>query len=132
MFDRVQYRFFSDLVEHDAANGHLRFQQLEEMPADGLTLPVRIGRKKNFRCALQGCLHVTDGTLTVRRDDVIRLEIVLNVHCHRTPFLVFDRFRHLAGVVRKVAYVADACHDAIPVSQKAGKGPGLRGGFDDQ
>jgi hypothetical protein len=60
------------------------------------------------------------------------LEIVIHVHRHRTPFLSFDRFRHLTGVIRKVANVADACHDAIPVSQEAGKGPGLRGGLDDQ
>ena len=132
MFDRAENRFFRDLMEHDAANRHLRLQQFEEMPADGLPLPVRIGRKENFRRVLQGGLHVTDGTPAVRRDDVIRLEIVFDVHRHRTPFLAFDRFRYLAGVVRKVANVADARHDAIPVSQEAGKGPGLRGGLDDQ
>ena len=132
MFDRTKNRFFRDLMEDDAADGHLRLQQFEEMPTDGLSLAVRIRREENFRRVLKSCLHVTDRAPAVRRDDVIRLEIVINVHRHRTPFLAFDRFRHLAGVVRKVANVADAGHDAIPASQEAGKGPGLRGGLDDQ
>jgi hypothetical protein len=66
MFDRISDRLFRDLVEYDAVNGHLRLQQFEKMPADGLAFPVRIRREENFRRLFHGRLQFTDRSLAVR------------------------------------------------------------------
>ena len=43
--DRLLDRVLGDLVEHQAVDRHLRLEQLEQVPADGLSLAVFVRRE---------------------------------------------------------------------------------------
>src|SRR5690606_42100561 len=64
---------FGHLVEHHAAHRHLRLERLQQVPRDGLALPVRVGGQVQLVDVLQQALQLTDRRLLVRRDDVERL-----------------------------------------------------------
>ena len=81
----------------------------------------------SFRAVLQ----TPDLLLLVRRHDVVRGEVAVDVHAHPAPGLVLDVLRHLAGRLRKVANVAVAGLDAVVVAQEPGQRLGLGRRLDD-
>jgi hypothetical protein len=114
--DRVVDRRAGDLVEHHALHRHLRLELLEEVPADGLTLAILIGREEELVRRLQRRLQLPDDVLLVLVDDVGRFEAV--VHIDAEPF---------GG---QVTDVADRRLDDEIVAQEPGDGAGLGWGFD--
>ena len=99
-------RFLRDFVEHHAANGHLRLQDLEEVPRDGFTLAVLIGCEEEFVGLLQELPQFGDLFLLVRVHHVIGFKAIIHVDseaAERPFFHVFGQF----GGLREVTDVAD-------------------------
>ncbi len=120
-----------DLVELDAADGDLRLEHLAQMPADGLTLAIRVGRQQHDRRVLDRRSEIPDAPSLVARDDVVRPEAVLDVDAHVAPRLVLDAGGHFAGVLWQVADMADTGLDAVFVAQQACERLGLGRRLDD-
>ena len=78
------YRVLRDLIEADAGNllfiGRILAKLIVEMPADGLTLTVRVSREINAVCLLGFLLQLAE-ELTLSPDgDVFRCIIMLHIH----------------------------------------------------
>ena len=72
-------RFLGDLVEDHPLDGHLRFQDLEEVPGDGLPFAILISGEVELVGILEGAFEVGDGLALLVGDDVIRLEVILDI-----------------------------------------------------
>jgi hypothetical protein len=129
VLDRLIDRLLGDFVEHDALDGHLRLEHLEQVPADRLAFAVGVGREHDFGRALQRRLQRLHPLPLVVRDDVVRLEIAVGVDAQAAPLLLANLVRHLTGRLGQIAYVAVARLDLILVAEKALEGPRLRGRF---
>ncbi len=103
LIDGLADGFLGDLVKDDPLDRALGLQHLAQVPADRLTLTVRVGRQQHFGGFLDGGLELPDPRLPVRRDDVVRLEAVVHVHAHPPPRLLLDRLGDLAGVLGQIA-----------------------------
>ena len=108
-----------DLVEHHAFDreARLRLQHLEEMPRDRLALAILIRREVELVGILERLAQAADHLRLVRRDLVLRLEVVVHV----------DR-EALAGQVTDVAH---AGHDRVVATEEATDRVGFGLGFDD-
>ena len=95
----------------------LRLQHLEEVPRDGFALAILVGREVELVGVLERPAQAADDLRLLRRDHVLRLEVVLDV----------DR-EALAG---QVADVPDAGHDGVVATEESADGVGLGLGFDD-
>ena len=85
--DRLPDRLRGDLVEDHPAHRHARLQRLQQMPGDGLALAVLIRREVELAGVLQQRLELGDLSLLVSRDDVERLEAVVDVDAEARPGL---------------------------------------------
>ena len=72
-------RFLRDFVEHHAAHGNLRLQDLQEVPRDGLTLAVLISCQIEFVALLEELLEFGDLFLLVRVHHVVGRKTVVHV-----------------------------------------------------
>ena len=120
-----------DLVEHHAPDGDLRLQRLEQVPGDGLALAVAVRREVELVDLLEGVLELGDRGLLVGRDDVERLEGVVDVDPEARPALALVLGGHVGGAARQVADVAAAGLHDVGGAQVVGDLAGLRGRLDD-
>ena len=97
--------FLGDLVEHHPLDRNLRVQELQQVPADGLTFPVFVRREEQLIGAFEGVLQFFDRLLLVLRNHVERFEIFGRVHAEVRPLLALVGRGDLAGVVGQVAHV---------------------------
>ncbi|OQA39995.1 MAG: hypothetical protein BWY49_01200 [Candidatus Omnitrophica bacterium ADurb.Bin314] len=120
MFERAQYGLLRDLMEFDALYPEVlvRFaENIRQMPADGLPLPVRVGRKIHGDFARGGGLEVFGRLDILRRNDVLGREIVREVHTH--------------PALGKVPDVAHGGFNLVILAEEFIDGPGFGGRFDD-
>jgi hypothetical protein len=132
VLDCAADRLLGDLVELDPPDGHLRIQDLAQVPADRFAFPVGVRGQEHFACVPHGGAQVTDPARLVAGDDVIRSEAVVDIDAHPAPRLVLDACGDLARVVGQVPDVADAGLDAIPVTEQTRERPRLGRRFDDE
>ena len=99
-------RFLRDFVEHHAAHGNLRLQNLQEVPRDGLTLAVLISCQEEFVGFLEELLEFGDLFLLVRVHHVVGRETVVHVDGEATEGPLLHVLGQLGGL-REVADVAD-------------------------
>ena len=83
-------------------------EHLGEVPGDRLALAVLVGREVELVGALQQLLEVGHHRLLAVRDDVERLEAVVDVDAEARPSLALVGGRHLVGAAGQVPDVADA------------------------
>ncbi len=98
-------------MEHHALDRHLRLQRLHQVPGDGLSFAILIGREVQRVGMLQRVPQFGNGFLLVRADDVIRFESIFDVDAELAVFRLVGG-RHLAGL-RKIADMAHRCHDRV-------------------
>jgi hypothetical protein len=102
-------------VEDHAPHRDLGLERLEQVPGDGLTLAVTVCREVELVDALEGLFQLGDRGLLVRRDDVDRLEPVVDVDAQVGPRLALVLGRHLGRLARQVPDVpAGGFHDEVP------------------
>ena len=104
-----------DLVEHHALDRHLGLERLHQMPCDGLALAILISRQVELVGALQGGFQLAYRALLIAVHDVVGLEPIVDVHAELAELGFIGR-GHLAGL-RKVANMADRCHDGVSLAQ---------------
>src|SRR6185436_7094 len=101
-----------------------------EVPCNRLALAVFVRREQEHVRVAELLPEVGHDALLVGVDDVVRVELVVDVHPELAVALAL-LLRNVARAVRQVADVADArLHDVI-AAQVAGDRPRLGGGFDD-
>ena len=123
--------FLGDLVEHHPLDRNLRVQELQQVPADGLTFPVFVGREEQLISAFKGVLQFFDRLLLVLRNHVERFEILGRVHAEVRPLLALVGRGDLAGVVGQVAHVPHRGLNLEVLRQEPADGAGLGGAFND-
>jgi hypothetical protein len=83
-------------MKDHALSRHLRLEDLDEVPADRLSLAVFISRDIELFNALEQLLELLNMTLLIRGDHIERLKAILNVDPNPRPGLLLDRGRDLA------------------------------------
>ena len=98
-----------DLVEHHPLDGHVGagVEHLDQVPGDRLTLTILIGCEIELVGLLQQRLQETNVILLVAVLHVQRLEPVVDVDAGAGPRFTLVGLRHVGGVARQVADVAD-------------------------
>ena len=121
-----------DLMEHHPPDGHPGREHLQEVPGDGLALPILIGGEIDLVGVLEKRLQLRDLRFLLRRDDVQGLEVVVDVDPPPLgPRLVLVGGRHLLGLAGQVTDVADTRLDRVPGAEKTRDGLRLGGRLDD-
>ena len=123
--------FAGDLVEHHAPHRHLGLQHLRQVPRDALALAVLVGGEDELAGLAQRVLQLADDGLLVGRDDVQRLEVLLDVHAEAGPVEGLVLGGNLLGVARQVAHVAHRGLHAVARRQEGADGARLRRRLDD-
>ena len=117
--DRVADRLGRDLVEDHALDGHLRVQDLEQVPRDGLSLTILIRREIELVGILQQLLQMADVVLLLGADDVERLEVVLGVDTESRPRFALVLLGNICCVARQIPDVPDRRLDLVLVAEIA-------------
>ena len=120
-----------DLVERDAAHRDPGLEDLEQVPADGLPLPVLVGGEQQLVRVLQELLEFLDPLLAVGRDHVDGRELAVHVHGQTLPRLVAIAGRDLARLLRQVADMPVARGDLVLGAEELLDGSRLGGRLDD-
>ncbi len=120
VLDRGPDGLRSDLVEHHSVHRHLGLERLQQVPGDGLALPVLVGGEEELVRVLEQCLELGDLALLFRTHDVQRGKAVVDVHPEPRPRLTLVAGRHVRGVARQVADVTDAGLHDVPTTEVAG------------
>ena len=103
-----------DLVEDHALHGNLRVQHLEQVPRDGFALAILICCEVELVAFLEKRLELLDLIFLVGRDNVERLEVVVDVDAHAAPLFALVGSGDVGGVARKISDVTDrGLHDEI-------------------
>ena len=118
-------RFLRDFVEHHAAHGNLRLQDLQEVPRDGLTLAVLISCQIEFVALLEELLEFGDLFLLVRVHHVVGRETVVHVDGEAAEGPLLHVLGQLGGL-REVADVADGGRHVVVGTQVSLDGGCLR------
>ena len=119
MLGGVADRRLGDLVEHHPLDGDARLQRLEEMPGDGLALPVAVGGQIELVDVLEQALELRDGALLIGADDVERFEVRIDVDPEPGPRLRFVLRGHVGCGPRQVTDVAAGGLDDVVGAQVA-------------
>ena len=132
VIDGFLNRVRGDLVEHHAVDGHLRLQDLQQVPGNRLTLPVLVGREVQSVGTLHLLAQRRHLFLGVGGDDIHRREAVLDVDAEpaRLP-RVLPGVGHFTDLRWDVADVTDGGFDDEVVSEVAADRPGFRRGLND-
>ena len=120
-----------DLVEDHPADRHLGLERVEQVPGDGLALAVGVRGEQQLVDALERVAQLGDLALLLRRHDVERLELVVDVHAEPGPRLALVLGRDVRGAARQVADVADRRLDDVVLAQVRRDLLGLGGRLDD-
>ena len=118
-------RFLRDFVEHHAAHGNLRLQDLQEVPRDGLTLAVLISCQIEFVGLLEELLEFGDLFLLIRVHHVVGLKAIIHVDGEAAERPLLHVFGQLGGL-REVADVADRGGHVVVGTQVSLNGGCLR------
>ncbi|GFH05505.1 hypothetical protein MHIP_59880 [Mycolicibacterium hippocampi] len=108
------------IVEHHPLDRDARFQRFQEVPGDGLALPVTVGGEVELVDVLEQILQLGDGALLVRADDVERLEVGVDVDPEARPRLGLVLGRDVGGGPGQVADVPAGRLDDVVGPQVAG------------
>ena len=109
---------FRDLVERHALGLVIRqIQQLLQVPRNGLSLAIRVGREIDGAGRFGALFQVGDHVCAVFHGQVLRRKIAVNVYAH--------------GALGQVTQVAHRGHDVIVAAQIFFNGSGLRRRLDD-
>ena len=120
-----------DLVKHHPFHGNLGRQELEQVPADALTLAVFISREEQLVSPLEGVLELLDHLLLVLGNHVERFEVGFGVHTEIGPLLSLVSGWNLAGVVGQVAHMAHGGLHPVSLGEETTDGSSLRRALDD-
>ena len=118
-------RFLRDFVEHHAAHGNLRLQDLQEVPRDGLTLAVLISCQIEFVALLEELLEFGDLFLLIRVHHVVGLKAIIHVDGEAAERPLLHVLGQL-GRLREVADVADRGGHVVVGTQVSLNGGCLR------
>ena len=130
LVDRPQDGLGGDLVEHHPRGVLREAEDLAEVPGDRLALSVLVRRQVDLTGLAGQLLQLGHLGLLLGRDDVDRLEAIVDVHRQVGPRLVLEGRREvLPG--RQVADVADRGLDHVVRAEEAGDGLGLGRRLDD-
>ena len=124
-------RRFGDLVKHHPPDRDFRFQGLQQMPGDGLALPVTVGGQIQLVDVFEQTLQFGNGGLLIRADHVEGFEVVVDVDAGAGPGLRLILRRHIGGVLRQVADVASGGLDNVIRAEVTGDFARLGGRLDD-
>ena len=115
-----------DLVEDHPADRHLGLELVEEVPGDRLALAVLVSGEEELVGFLEQALELGHVRLLVARDDVDRLEVVVDVDPQACPRLALELRRDVRRALRQVADVPDGgLHDEVrPEVPRDGAGLG--------
>jgi hypothetical protein len=113
-------------VEHHALHWDARGQDLDQVPRDGLALPILIRREIDLTGVLDELLQLRHLLLLLGGDDVERFEIVLGVDTKARPRLVLICGGYLGGRAGEVPDVPDRGLDHVFLAEDAGDGLRLR------
>ena len=108
MGQRLADRLFGDFMKHQPMHRHLRLQHLAEMPTDGLSLAVFVRRQIQVAGVLEQVLELPNLLGLVGRNNVHRLEVLVDVHPQVGPVFSFVLLGDFLGPLGQVANVADA------------------------
>ena len=97
--------------------GHLRLERVEQVPGDGLALAVGVRGEQQLVDALERVAQLGDLALLLRRHDVERLELVVDVHAETGPRLALVLGRDVRRAAREVADVADRRLDDVVAAE---------------
>ncbi len=111
--DRVVDGRLGDLVEHHPLDRYLRLEVLDEVPRDGLTLAVLIGREIQLGGVLESRTQLFHHGLAALGQLVRRLEAVVDVD--------------VETLARQVGDVADGGAHVVAAAEELRDGLGLRG-----
>ena len=131
ILERFPHRVFGDLVEDDSPDRNLWLQNLREVPADRLTLAVRVGREQQLRRLFHRRLEMCHLLPLVGWDHVVGGEVLVDIHTQPAPVFVLDLLRHFGRRLREIANVAIARLDSVLVAEKAAENLRLGGRFND-
>ena len=106
-------------------------EHLGEVPGDRLAFAVLVGREVDLARVADEAAELGDLLALLPRDDVKRLEVVVDVDAEARPRLGLEGRRDVGGRSRQVADVADRRLDDVVTAEIARDGLGLRGGLDD-
>ena len=120
-----------DLVEHHPLDRDGRRQHLGQVPRDRLALAVFVRCQVELVGALEELLQVGHHRLLRRRDDVERLEAVVDVDAQARPALTLVGGRDLVGAAGQVADVTDRRLDDEVGSEHPADGARLGRRLDD-
>ena len=115
-----------DLVEHHPADRHLGVELVEEVPGDRLALTVLVSGEEELVGFLEQALELGHVRLLVARDDVHRLEAVVDVDAQACPGLALQLRGDVRRALWEVTDVADGgLHDEVrPEVTRDGAGLG--------
>jgi len=130
MGDGVLNGVLGDLVEDDAFDRNRRFELIEQVPSDGLTLAVLIRREYELVCFLEQLLELGHLLLLLRRHDIDRLETVVDVDAEARPRLTLVLGRNLISTLGQIADVSDRGVHDIAVAEIARDAADLVGRLD--
>ena len=97
MVDGLLDRGRGDLVEHHPPHRHPGREHLGEVPGDRLAFAVLVGREVDLARVADEAAELGDLLALLPRDDVKRLEIVVDVDPEARPRLGLERRRDLGG-----------------------------------
>jgi hypothetical protein len=118
-------------VEYKPHDGDVGLEHLNQVPGDGLALAIFVGCEVELRRLLELLLESRDLLLLVRRNDVERLEVVVDVDAEPRPFLALVLLGNLCRGRGQVADVADRRLHHPVRSQEPGDGSRLGRRLDD-
>ena len=114
-----------DLVEDHPPHRHLGLQHLDEVPGDRLAFAVLVRCEEELVRGGEPLLEVGDDLLLPGIDDVVRLEVLRDVHPERAEPLALG-LGNVSGPIGKVANVADARPDGVVAPEVTLDGSRLR------
>ena len=120
VFGGFQDGLFGDLVEHHPLDRDARFEGLQQMPRDGLTLAVTICGQIQLVDIFEQAFEFGDRALLLRADDVERLEVLVDVDPEAGPGLRLVLRGHVGRGARQVADVPPGGLDDVVRAQVAG------------
>ncbi len=124
---RLQDRHLGDLVKHHAPHRALGLQNLHQVPGDGLSLAVFIGRQQQGVTSLELGLELLDARPGIGLDHIQRLKVFLHVDRQAGPLQLLVLGGHLGCFPRQVADMTHAGLHHIVGTQVLPQGLGLGG-----
>ena len=100
-------RLLGDLVEHHSLYRNSGVQHFEEMPRDRFAFAVFISCEIELVAVLEQGLELLDLVLLVRRHDIERFEVVIDIDPHTGPLLCLVGSGNIGCVAGQISDVTD-------------------------